>query len=49
MADYINNDGDLYTIDEINQAAEENNTTFEDIIEKNQLSQNSKILLLCII
>jgi hypothetical protein len=42
MADYINNDGDLYTIDEINQAAEENNTTFDDIIEKNQLSQNSK-------
>lgn len=42
MADYINNDGDLYTIDEINQAAQENNTTFEDIIEKNQLSQNSK-------
>ena len=40
MADYISKDGHLYTIDEINQVAEENGTTFEDIIEKNALSQN---------
>jgi hypothetical protein len=38
MAEYINSNGDLYTIDEINQAAEENNTTVEDIIKKNKLS-----------
>jgi len=42
MEEYINSNGDLYTVDEINQAAEENDTTFEDIIEKNGLSQNSK-------
>jgi hypothetical protein len=42
MADYISKDGHLYTIDEVNQAAEENDTTFEDIIEKNGLSKNSK-------
>jgi len=41
MADYISKDGHLYTIDEINQVAEENGTTFEDIIEKNALSQNT--------
>ena len=32
MEEYINDAGDLYTIEEINQAAEENKTTFEDII-----------------
>jgi hypothetical protein len=42
MEEYINDAGDLYTIEEINQAAEENNTTFEDIIKKNKLSPNKK-------
>ena len=42
MEEYINDAGDLYTIDEINQAAEENKTTFEDIIKKNKLSPNKK-------
>ena len=42
MEEYINEAGDLYTIDEINQAAEENKTTFEDIIKKNKLSPNKK-------
>ena len=38
MEEYINDAGDLYTVEEINQAAEENNTTFEDIIKRNKLS-----------
>jgi hypothetical protein len=42
MEEYINDAGDLYTIEEINQVAEENNTTFEDIIKKNKLSPNKK-------
>jgi hypothetical protein len=42
MEEYINDAGDLYTIEEINQAAEENKTTFEDIIKKNKLSPNKK-------
>ena len=42
MEEYINDAGDIYTIDEINQAAKENNTTFEDIIKKNKLSFKKK-------
>jgi hypothetical protein len=42
MEEYINDAGDLYTIEEINQAAEEHKTTFEDIIKKNKLSPNKK-------
>ena len=42
MEEYTNEAGDLYTMDEINQAAEENKTTFEDIIKKNKLSPNKK-------
>jgi len=42
MEEYINSNGDLYTMDEINQAAEENNTTFEDILKKNKLSLKGK-------
>ena len=37
MADYINEVGDLYTEDEINQIAQENDTTIEDVISQNKL------------
>ena len=42
MEEYINDAGELYTIEEINQAAEDNKTTFEDIIKRNKLSLKSK-------
>jgi hypothetical protein len=42
MEEYINDAGDLYTIEEINQAAKEHKTTFEDIIKKNKLSLKKK-------
>jgi hypothetical protein len=38
MEEYVNEAGFLYTVDEINQAAKDNKTTFEDIIKKNKLS-----------
>jgi len=40
MADYISKDGHLYTIDEVNQAAEENNLTAEEILKENGLVPN---------
>ena len=42
MEEYINDAGYIYTIDEINKAAKENNTTFEAIIKKNKLSLKKK-------
>jgi hypothetical protein len=42
MEEYINEEGDLYTIDEINQTAKDNNTTFEDIIKRNKLGLKTK-------
>ena len=37
MSDYTNEFGDLYTEDEINQIAQENDTTIEDVISQNKL------------
>jgi hypothetical protein len=42
MEEYINEEGDLYTIEEINQTAKENNTTFDDIIKRNKLALKPK-------
>jgi hypothetical protein len=42
MEEYINEEGDLYTIDEINQTAKDNNTTFEDIVKRNKLGLKTK-------
>ena len=42
MEEYINEEGDLYTIDEINQTAKDQNTTFEDIVKRNNLALNAK-------
>jgi len=42
MEEYINEKGDLYTIDEINQTAKDNNTTFDDIIKRNKLALKPK-------
>ena len=42
MEEYINEEGDLYTIDEINQTAKDNNTTFDDIIKRNKLALKPK-------
>ena len=42
MEEYINEEGDLYTIDEINQTAKDNNTTFEDIVKRNKLGLKPK-------
>lgn len=40
MADYINEEGNLYTIDEINQASEEYGIPFDEVLSKNGLSPN---------
>ena len=40
MADYINEEGDLYTTDEINQAAEEHGIPFDEVLSKNGLTPN---------
>jgi hypothetical protein len=37
MAEYTNEFGDVYSEDEINQFAQEQETTFEDIVERNSL------------
>ena len=37
MSDYTNEFGDLYTEDEVNQIAQKNNTTIEDVISQNKL------------
>jgi hypothetical protein len=42
MEEYIDENGNLYTVDEINKTAKEYNTNFQDIIKKNKLSLKSK-------
>jgi hypothetical protein len=42
MEEYINEEGDLYTLDEINQTAKENNATFDEIIKRNKLTLKPK-------
>ena len=37
MAEYTNEFGDVYSEDEINQFAQDQNTTFEDIVQRNNL------------
>jgi hypothetical protein len=38
MLEYVNKDGYTYTEDEINQFAKDNNTSFDDILQKNGLT-----------
>ena len=38
MLEYVNENGESYTEDEINQFAKDNNTSFDDIIAKNGLT-----------
>jgi hypothetical protein len=41
MLEYTNESGDIYNEDEINQFAQDQNTTFDDIIKRNNLKQKS--------
>ena len=42
MAEYINDSGDFFYEDEISQFADEQNTTFEDIVQRNNLKINGE-------
>ena len=39
MANYISEEGHIYTIDEINQTATETNSSFDDVVKRNNLFQ----------
>lgn len=42
MLEYINENGEAYTEDEINQFAKDNNSSFEDVLKKNKLTPKQK-------